>query len=109
MPYTEEFAKLKAEFFERTLKKLSDAEFWSALVSVAKKGGVRGKARTPAPTRVDEEGLQTLRKMLPASLGERDRLPYTERFESVVRRFNAITGLAASHREVWLSVLRIAK
>ena len=44
LPYTEEFQNLKTAFEERTFIKLSDAEFWTALVNVAKKGGIAGKA-----------------------------------------------------------------
>ncbi len=109
IPYSDEFPELKEQFWMRTFKKLTDAEFWQAIVNVAKKGGVRGKLAITGAPRLDEEPQRILKDLLPIPMGQRDRLPYTELFDKLVSRFNTITGLSLTHREVWLSILRIAK
>jgi hypothetical protein len=109
IPYTDEFERLKEAFYDRTFKKLTDSEFWIALVRVAKKGGIRGKAAHADAPKLTEEQRERLIKPMPVPLGERDKLPYTERFERMVRLFNGNTGLTLSQREVWLAILAIAK
>jgi hypothetical protein len=109
VPYTQEFDRLKQAFYDRTFKKLTDSEFWRAMLSAAKKGGVRGKASVADAPDLTEEQVQSLLKILPVPLGQRDRLPYTEAFDRMVRLFNSNTGLQLSHRDVWLALLRVAK
>jgi hypothetical protein len=109
LPYTKEFQRLKGEFYDRTFRTLTDAEFWNALVTVAKKGGVRGKKGSEPPPALDTDQKAKLQEMFPGPIGERDRLPYTERFSKFVLRFNEATGLNLSERGVWLAVLNIAK
>jgi hypothetical protein len=109
LPYSDDFGKLKAAFYERTFKTLTDAEFWGALVNVAKKGGVRGKKRgEPAPDLSHEE-KQQLAKLIPSGKGRRDQLPYTEKLERLASLFNSATGRSLPLRQVWLAILNIAK
>lgn len=109
IPYTDEFERLKEAFYDRTFKKLSDSEFWTVLVRVAKKGGIRGKAAQADAPKLTEKHRESLRSIMPVALGERDKLPYTDRFDRMVRLFNSNTGLELSRREVWLAILAIAK
>lgn len=109
LPYTDEFERLKEAFYDRTFKKLSDSEFWAALVRVAKKGGIRGKVAQADAPKLTEEQRESLKRVMPVPLGERDKLPYTDRFDRMVRLFNSNTGLTLSQREVWLAILAIAK
>lgn len=108
LPYTDEFASLKEAFWERSFKQLSDAEFWQAILTVAKKGGIRGKRRVRAPLLTDDQ-KGTLRGMLPVPVGERDRLPYTEMFDRLLGRFNRATGSGLDSRELWRAVANLAK
>ncbi len=43
------------------------------------------------------------------SVGRRDRLPYTQEFDSLVARFNQESGRSLDHHAVWRLVARIAK
>jgi hypothetical protein len=109
LPYTEEFARLKDGFFSRSFRQLSDQEFWTALVGVAKKGGVRGKPKgEPGPDLTEEQRIALLR-LLPVPIGERDRLPYSDSFARFVERFNKAMSLQLTPREVWQAILRSAK
>ena len=109
MPYTTEFDRLKAEFWKRSFRKTSDAEFWSAILTVAKKGGIRGKPKSPAPPALTDEQRAVLGRLLPLPIGERDRLPYTDRFDHLVNGFNIATQLDLTPHELWLAVLQLAK
>jgi len=109
LPYTDEFASLKRQFFDRSLKNLTDEEFWGAIVAVAKKGGVTGKPRTKEGPDLGAEERELLKSLLPVPVGEIDRLPYTNRFDKLVARFNSRINRGLSKREIWLAVLRLRK
>lgn len=109
IPYTEDFAKLKQEFYNRSFRDLSDSEFWTVVVNVAKKGGVRGKTRDSGAPALAEQHQDILEDLIPFPIGQRDRLPYTEAFDRLVKRFNQTTNLDLTHREIWLSILKLAK
>ena len=109
LPYTEEFTKLKEEYFDRTFRKITDSEFWNACVTVAKKGGITGKDRVKITPSLNEDQIQILLRLLPVAIGERDRLPYTDRFSNMVKKFNTLSGLNLTEREVWLVILSQAK
>jgi hypothetical protein len=109
LPYTAEFGRLKEEFYNRTFRKLTDEEFWTACVNVAKQGGVRGKQKCGDAPELSEKEMGELVRMLPVPLGQRDRLPYTTGFTKLVARFNAFGGKTLSEREIWLAILNAAK
>lgn len=108
LPYTDEFLRLKGAFWERSFKQLTDGEFWQAILRFAKKGGVRGKRRVSAPI-LTEDQKSRLRARLPVPIGERDRLPYTEKFDKLVEGFNRETGLRLGAREIWRAVASLGK
>jgi len=109
LPYSDEFQWLKKEFWDRTFRKMTDSQLWMALVNVAKKGGVRGKRRSCSSPSLDSKQEALLLALLPVPLGERDRLPYTEKFAKMVIRFNQLSSMDLGERDVWLAVLRLAK
>ena len=109
LPYTEEFERLKKEYWGRTFKQMSNAEFWTALVSVAKQGGVRGKRKSNGSPTLREEHAELLKKLLPVPIGQRDRLPYTESLSKLVVKFNQLAETALTERQLWLAILHIAK
>lgn len=43
------------------------------------------------------------------TLGQRDRLPYSDAFDRIVERFNAGAGMSYDHHAVWRMVARLAK
>jgi len=109
LPYTQDFDHLKEEFRRRTFRELSDAEFWNVLVTVAKQGGVRGKNRSKSAPSLTDAQKKILLELLPCPIGKRDRLPYGEVFHKYVERFNTVSELGLSRRQVWLAVLSVAK
>ena len=109
LPYTDEYKRLKQEFHDRTFRKLTDEEFWTGCVNVAKRGGVRGKQKCEDAPELSEKEMAELVRMLPVPLGQRDRLPYTKAFEKLVARFNAHFGKTLTQRDLWLAILNLAK
>jgi len=109
LPYTDEFSTLREEFYLRTFKRLSDSEFWTVLVNVAKKGGVRGKKPKETAPPLKPEDQATLCDLLPMQIGQRDQLPYTEKFDALHVRFCELTGMSLDKHQLWLAVLHLAK
>ncbi|MFA6133602.1 MAG: hypothetical protein WC869_06250 [Phycisphaerae bacterium] len=109
LPYTDEFQQLKTEFFDRTFKNVTDAEFWNILVTVGKKGGVRGKPRTSIAPSLAEDNQRLLLSLMPVPIGERDRLPYSKALDRLVQQFSSTAGTNLTHREIWLAILSLAK
>jgi len=112
LPYTDEFQKLKSQY-EKKIAPISDADFWAALSSIGKGGGLTpsGKRRKVAPrtpTLTDEEQLEILR-LRPDGIGNRDHLPYTAEFDEMHRRFQQLTGKKLTKHEFWRGVSRVAK
>ncbi|MGW8255847.1 MAG: ATP-binding protein [Thermoguttaceae bacterium] len=110
LPYTGEFAELKKQFENLSDRKLSDTDFWHALIQVGKGGGRSGtkKPRSPSPKLSDIERLEIYR-LLPDGTGPRDRLPYTSAFDEICVRFNELTHNKLNKQEFWRAILRVAK
>lgn len=67
--------------------------------------------RTP-PIRVTTEEEAFLKERLAAvlgTLGSRDQLPYTPKFDSLVTSFNTYTGRNLTPHDVWRLVMKITK
>jgi hypothetical protein len=68
-------------------------------------------APTSAP-RISIEEEQTLAGIVieaTGTLGQRDQLPYTSRFEAIVSEFNQRTARAMTPHDVWRLVAKLAK
>jgi len=70
-----------------------------------------GRASTPALkiTPGDEEVARELVVAAVGSLGQRDQLPLTPAFDSLVERFNERTGRSLTPHDVWRLVAKLAK
>jgi predicted AAA+ superfamily ATPase len=103
---------LKREYEARLHRRLEESEFWRLLVRVGKRGGLsRSKSRkttVPSPKLTTEEQLELMR-LLPDGIGNRDQLPYTERFETLHRRFNRLIRAHLDEREFWRVLSRVGK
>lgn len=109
IPYTDEFYRLKEAFYDRTLKKPSDVEFWLALAKIGKQGGVSGKKTSESAPKLTAEQKAILLRKLPVPVGETDSLPYTDKMRYLVTGFNKAAGLGLTERQVWLAVLGLRK
>jgi predicted AAA+ superfamily ATPase len=112
LPYSEEFADLRKEFESRGQRKIGDGEFWRLIAYVGKRGGLaRPKSRkkaVPAPRLTIEQQLELLR-LFPDGIGNRDQLPYTERFDSLHRQFKRLVRASFDKREFWRVLSRVGK
>lgn len=109
LPYTPEFARLYADVSADE----SEGEVLRRLQRLRKAGKLPRLGRGAAPAiRLTTDEESTLRELVEAkvqTLGQRDRLPYTADFDSILLAFNERTGRALDHHTLWRLVARIAK
>ncbi|MGD0654385.1 MAG: AAA family ATPase [Thermoguttaceae bacterium] len=108
LPYTDEFSRMKKVFQEKSGRTISNADFWTALNRVGKKGGHSGKKRTSSPKLTDLQKLE-IRRLLPEGTGARDRLPYTPEFKEIHDRFSKLTQTKFSEQDFWRALSSVAK
>lgn len=112
LPYTPDFEKLHAAYCaQHHEKKPEKRETWRHLLNLRKAGKLPklGEARSKAPE-IDADQKQMLRELIGEDMGKRDRLPYTEKFDSIVDLFNkARSGRTLSPHLVWRLVATLAK
>ncbi|MEM8758624.1 MAG: hypothetical protein AAGF47_12695 [Planctomycetota bacterium] len=112
LPYTAEFERLMASLQEH----VPDAEHratFHRLHNLRKAGKLPRLGRADSsPPRLDYDHEQQLVELVAAetgSLGQRDRLPYTDGFDRVAATFNIESGLSLSHHDLWRVIAKLAK
>jgi argininosuccinate lyase len=112
LPYTPEFDRLHAAAL-RSLPGVSKKDLLHKLHNLRKRSALPKVGRSPAlPVRLDpgeEEWLREAVVRTCGSLGQRDQLPYDERFEPLVAAFNARTGRSLDPHTVWRLTAKLAK
>ena len=111
LPYTPHFESLYTQYSaEHGEPRPTRAEVWRHLLTLRKSGKLPklGEARSKPPG-VSEEDRDALRRMLGTDIGKRDRLPYTERFDTLVDEFNRTQPRPLSPHLVWRLVATLAK
>lgn len=112
LPYTDEFEQLIAAVHE-TDPNASRREVFHRLHNLRKAGKLPRLGRgSTAPPKLDEDHERLLIELVQGeagSLGQRDRLPYTEGFDRVVASFVNQTGLRLSHHDLWRVIAKLAK
>lgn len=112
LPYTAEFDRLYRSAAAGTPNR-SERDVLHKLHNLRKAGRLPrlGKPATKPP-RIDETAECTLAELVidaVGSLGQRDRLPYTEQFAALVAAFNQRTGSNLDPHDVWRLVAKLAK
>ena len=111
LPYTPHFEKLYGDYGAcYPDPKPTRQEVWRHLLNLRKGSKLPklGEARSTPPV-VSDEDRQKLREMLGATIGKRDRLPYTKRFDEIVDSFNKTQPRALPPHLVWRLVATLAK
>lgn len=108
LPYTEDFERLCV------LSGVEDRrEALHSLQRLRKAGRLPRLGRAPDhPPRIDAEHESLLEALVvehAGSLGQRDRLPYTEGFDRLMETFNTRTGSSLSAHDLWRLIARMAK
>ena len=111
LPYTVHFERLYAAYagaFDDP--KPEKPEVWRHLLTLRKKGELPklGAARSRAPD-VPPEALARLRELVGDSIGRRDRLPYTPRFDAIAEAFNQELPRRLAPHQIWRLVAGLAK
>ena len=93
LPYTEEFGAAQEEIRASCSHAAHRRRVLAAHHHVGKRGGLaRPKSRkmtVPSPRLTTEQQLELLR-LFPDGIGNRDQLPYTDRFDALHRQFNKL-------------------
>lgn len=111
LPYTKEFdqilAAVAADFDgkpDQVFRRLHNLRKQAKLP----KSGLRGVS--PAAVKPEEEELLvSLIAKEAGSLGQRDQLPYTTKFDVIHAEFNRLTGRSMPPHDLWRLIARIAK
>src|SRR4051812_25608663 len=112
LPYTPHFETLYKSYANELGgdAKPTRQEVWRHLLNLRKAAKLPklGDARSKAP-KLSPEHEEHLRDLLGADIGKRDRLPYTERFDTLVNEFNKTQPRRLSPHLVWRVVAKLAK
>jgi argininosuccinate lyase len=112
LPYTAEFDRIYRALDAEGMG-LSRHDVLHRLHNLRKAGRLpkAGKGST-VPPRIEpkeEEALRALVTNAVGSLGQRDQLPYTDKFDDLAQRFNAGTGRSLDPHDIWRLVAKLAK
>ena len=112
LPYTDEFELLMAIVRETDVD-ATHRDTFHRLHNLRKAGKlVRLGRAASAPPKLDYEHEQLLIELVTeaaGSMGQRDRLPFTDEFDSLAGAFNTRTGLQLSHHDLWRMIAKLAK
>ena len=110
LPYHEEFRILYRQYQKSELPTLEEHDFWRLLSRAGKEGGVKQKAAVRLPTVIisQEEKYEMIR-LLPASIGSRDSLPYTSEFDAIYEKFLLHADRSLTQNEFWRALAKTAK
>ena len=111
LPYTTQFESLYDEYVSSFPEpKPTHGEVWRHLLTLRKSGRLPklGAAKSPAPDVTDED-RDLLIQLLADSIGQRDRLPYSEKFDQLCESFNRGRRRPYSPHQIWRLVASLAK
>lgn len=119
LPYTTEFEALYHDTVQRLhglptpIGPPTRRNLIKRLQNLRKAGKLPRVGRTastaPALKPEDESTLQGLVVAAVGSLGQRDQLPYDDRFDALVAEFNHRTALSLAPHDVWRVIAKLAK
>lgn len=108
LPYTDDFERLCQHAHAEDRR-----EALHSLQRLRKAGRLPRLGRAPDhPPKIDAEHERLLEQLVvehAGTLGQRDRLPYTEAFDRLLESFNAGTGSSLNAHDLWRLIARLAK
>ena len=112
LPYTEEFIRM-CELASATEAGMNEHAVFRRLQNIRKAGKLppigRASSRAPRLSEAEEGWLANAVVETVGSLGQRDQLPFTTRFDILLNRFNESTGRSLSPHDLWRVVAKLAK
>ena len=102
LPYHNEFGRLYAQYRQSGLPKQTKAEFWQLILRSTKRGNSSQPNAKPLPLvpRTEEEAFAVI-ALLAETPGARDRLPYTQEFDTIRKQFNSHFRRNLTKNEFW--------
>jgi argininosuccinate lyase len=112
LPYTEEFLNI-CHLAGAHEAGLGEHVVFRRLQNIRKAGKLPPIGRAPSkPPRISEAEEQWIRQAVEesvGSLGQRDQLPFTPRFDTILQRFNQASGRSLDPHDLWRVIAKIAK
>jgi len=112
LPYTQEFERIYLAI-DGEKAGVGKRDVFHRLHNLRKAGKLPKTGRTTAsPARIQPQEESFLEEMvitLVGSLGQRDQLPFTAKFDSLVEAFNQRFGRSLEPHDVWRLVAKLAK
>lgn len=110
LPYREEFDVLHQQYQESGLPQLEPHDFWLLLGRAGKEGGAAQDSAVELPNVVvSEEEKYEMIRLCPATIGSRDRLPYTSEFDDMYKRFVSHINRELTKNDFWRALSKTAK
>lgn len=112
LPYTDEFERIMTHVQE-TDPDAAHREVFHRLHNLRKAGKLPRMGRAPStPFKLSYEDEQLLIRLVTdeaGKLGQRDQLPYTEKFDRLAGTFARETGLSLDRHALWRVIAKLAK
>ena len=111
LPYTDDYEQLWSSLAKST--NTDRRGLFHKLHTMRKAGKLPRLGRAEgAPPKIEPEEERWLARLVETelgSLGQRDRLPYTDTFDTIVERFGEETGRTLSPHDCWRLIAKLAK
>ncbi|QYK48314.1 MAG: hypothetical protein KF838_00335 [Phycisphaeraceae bacterium] len=112
LPYTDAFDLIYAEV-TKSFPSKTEREVFHYLLTVRKAAELprSGKPGSPAP-HLEPDQKDALARAVVAevgSVGARDQLPYTDKFDRVAASFKAATGIDLPRHDLWRAIANLSK
>ena len=102
LPYHEEFGRLYNQYAQSGLPKQTKAEFWQLILRSTKQGNAsQPNAKSLPRVPITEEEAFAIIALFPDTPGARDRLPYSQEFDTMRKHFNSHFHRNLSANEFW--------
>ena len=112
LPYTDAFDLIYAEV-NQSFPSKTERDVFHHLLTVRKAADLprSGKPGSPAPVLTADQKDALARAVVAevGSVGARDQLPYTEKFDRVAASFKAATGIDLPPHGLWRAIANLSK
>jgi hypothetical protein len=112
LPYTEDFLRL-CHLSAAAEAGMNEQAVFRRLQNLRKAGKLppigRAPSKAPRINAEEEEWLRENVTVAVGSLGHRDQLPFSPKFDLLLQRFNEVTGRSLDPHDLWRVIAKIAK
>ena len=104
LPYSESFDRFCQGFQDRTFKNAHQEQIYAAIIKYVRSSG--HAAREQAGAGLDPDQTKQLKSVLSRHGKGGKVLPYSDEFESAMKEFNKVAGVALTEVEFWRAIMK---